>query len=326
MSLSGSERIRLFYGRFQTTDQVLVVINADPDAIACALAVKRLLWKKVAGVTIAHINVIDRPDNLAMVRLLGVKLVHIDTVDTGRFSRFVLVDSQPEHNERLAGLPPADVVIDHHPAAVKNAAAYTDIRPDYGATATILTEYLKAARIKPSQKLATGLYLGIKTDTSNFERHAAMEDVRAFQYIFRYVNIHLARKIEQAEIKPEFLAFFSRALERKVMRNRKIFAHLGRVTNPDVCVIVADFFMRVSSVQWSIVSGIYDNRLVVILRNDGARRDAGRAAKKAFESMGSAGGHKSMARAEIPLDKVLGVLKNKKDDREMSRWIIGKLR
>jgi len=101
-----------------------------------------------------------------------------------------------------------------------------------------------------------------------------------------------------------------------------VFAHLGRVGNPDVCVIVADFFMRVSSVQWSIVSGIYENRLIVILRNDGVRRDAGQTAKKAFENMGSAGGHKSMARAEMPIDAVYKEVKEK----EIARWVIRKLK
>ena len=324
MSVSNAERVRLFYSRFSGTDHVLVVINADPDAIGSAMAVKRLLWKKAASVTLAHINVIDRPDNLAMVKLLGVKLVHIDTIDVSRYTRVVLVDSQPDHNERLAGIA-ADVIIDHHPVAVKSTASYADIRPDYGATATILVEYLKAARIKPSAKLATGLYLGIKTDTGNFERHASIEDVRAFQYVFRYANIHLARRIEQAEIKPEFLACFSKALNRKVMRRKKVFIHLGRVVNPDVCVLVADFFMRVSSVQWSIVSGVYDDRLIVILRNDGIRRDAGQAAKKAFEQMGSAGGHRSMARAEIPIDAVYKEVK-KKEEKEIARWVIRKLK
>jgi len=323
MSVSNVERVRLFYSRFSGADHVLVVINADPDAIGSAMAVKRLLWKKAASVTLSNINVIDRPDNLAMVRLLGVNLVHIDTVDVSRYTRVVMVDSQPDHNEKLAGIA-ADVIIDHHPVAVKSTASYVDIRPDYGATSTMLIEYLKAARIKPSGKLATGLYLGIKTDTSNFERHALPEDVRAFQYIFRYANVHLARKIEQAEIKPEFLAYFSKALNRKVMRRKKVFIHLGRVVNPDVCVLVADFFMRVSSVQWSIVSGVYDNRLIVILRNDGIRRDAGHAAKKAFEQMGSAGGHKSMARAEIPIGAVYKEVK-KKEEKEIARWVIRKL-
>lgn len=324
MSVSNTERVRLFYSRFSGTDHVLVVISADPDAIGSAMAVKRLLWKKTASVTLAHINVINRPDNLAMGKLLGAGLVHIDTVDPDKYTRLVMVDSQPDHNEKLAGLTP-DVIIDHHPVAIKSDAAFVDIRPDFGATATILVEYLKAARIKPSAKLATGLYLSIKNDTGNFERHASIEDVRAFQYIFRYVNVHLARRIEQAEIKPEFLAYFSKALNRKVVRRKKVFIHLGRVVNPDVCVLVADFFMRVSSVQWSIVSGVYDDRLIIILRNDGIRRDAGQAAKKAFEYLGSAGGHKSMARAEIPIDGVYKEVK-KKGDREIARWVMSKLK
>ena len=72
MKLSAIERLRRFYKLFSGDDHVLIVINADPDAIASAMAVKRLLWRKVASVTISHINTIERPDNLAMIRLLGV--------------------------------------------------------------------------------------------------------------------------------------------------------------------------------------------------------------------------------------------------------------
>ena len=51
------EKLGRFYEQFAGSDQVLILINADPDAIASAMAVKRLLWRKVAGVTISHINV-----------------------------------------------------------------------------------------------------------------------------------------------------------------------------------------------------------------------------------------------------------------------------
>ena len=81
MKLSARERLRRFYKLFSGDDQVLIIINADPDAIASAMAVKRLLWRKVATVTISNINVINRPDNLAMIRLLKVPLIHIDKVD-----------------------------------------------------------------------------------------------------------------------------------------------------------------------------------------------------------------------------------------------------
>jgi nanoRNase/pAp phosphatase (c-di-AMP/oligoRNAs hydrolase) len=77
MSMSAREKILSFYAQFATDDQVLIPINADPDAIASAMAVKRLLWRKTAGVTIANVNVIKRPDNLAMIRLLKVGMQHV---------------------------------------------------------------------------------------------------------------------------------------------------------------------------------------------------------------------------------------------------------
>ncbi|MFP4039798.1 MAG: DHH family phosphoesterase [Desulfosudaceae bacterium] len=323
MSDSKKDRIQKFYARFDKTDQVLIVMNADPDAIAGALAVKRLLWKKAASVTMAHVNVIERPDNISLVNLLGITLIHKDKIDLKEYNRFVMVDSQPEHHEWLARIRP-DVIIDHHPTnpPVKKAPdGYADIRPQYGAVSTIMIEYLKAARIIPSKKLATALYLGIKSDTSNFERHARIEDVRAFQSIYKRVNVPLARRIEQADIEPDSLDCFAVALNRRKMVKGWMFTHLGLVNNPDVCVLVADFFMRVNTVKWSVVSGVYENTLVVILRNNGITRDAGKKAKKIFGGMGSAGGHKSMARAEVGLDTFLSVSGAGTDD-DTQQWIM----
>ena len=317
-----SERLRRFYSIFSGEDQVLIGINADPDAIASAMAVRRLLWRKVAGVTLACTNVIRRPDNLTMLRLLGIRLVLFEEIEIDRFTRFVIVDSQPSHDAHFKAFK-ADVIIDHHPDTGEKGA-FTDIRPAYGATASILTEYLRAARIKPSSKLATGLFYAIKTDTNNFERKAIFEDVRAFQFLFRHVNIHMARKIEQSDLKLEFLKYFKIALEEKRRRKGKLYAHLGPVPSPDVCVLVADFFMRVSSVSWSIVSGRYNKRLVIIFRNDGIRKNAGRLARAGFGQIGSAGGHKNMARAEIAYPELRQEVDTADDDK-MALWIIRKI-
>jgi len=323
MKHSIAEKLRRFYDQFSGEDRVLVIINADPDSIASAMAVKRLLWRKTAGVTISSINIVQRPDNIAMIELLGVTLTHVDAIKEDQFNRFVIVDSQPDHHPSFARFSPLHVVIDHHPVTdVK--AAFTDIRPDYGATASILTEYLRAAGIKPSSKLATGLYHAIKNDTSNFERPSLVEDIRAFQFLHRHANIQLARKIEHAEIRPEYLKYFAMALQNKRIHAGRIYAHLGTVKNPDVCVLVADFFMRVHSITWSIVSGLCSQQLVIVFRNDGLRKDAGKLAKKAFASLGSAGGHKGMARAEIPLGNLEGVLDTKTDKRTQN-WVIGRI-
>ncbi|MDY6793422.1 MAG: DHH family phosphoesterase [Thermodesulfobacteriota bacterium] len=322
MSTSASEKLRRFYDQFSSNDHVLILINADPDAIACAMAVKRLLWRKTAGVTLSNINVIKRPDNLAMIRLLGVSLVHVDEIDENAFSRIVMVDSQPDHHQSFARFR-HDVIIDHHPDTGVDAP-FTDIRPNYGAATSILTEYLRTAKIKPSAKLATGLFLGIKADTDNFKRQTQIEDVRAFQYLFKYANIHLARKIEQAELRLDFLKYFKTALQTRRMRKGKVFVHLGAVANPDVCVLVADFFMRVDSVTWSIISGTYEKKLVVIFRNDGIRKNAGTVAQKAFGFIGSAGGHKSMARAEMPVVEIKEYT-DYKDEKKLLRWIISRI-
>lgn len=322
MKQSPRKKLEDLYKVFQEGDNILIVIVADPDSMASALALKRLLWRRVASITITNTNIVDRPDNMAMIRLLGIRMVHINDIKAENYNRFVVVDSQPNHNEVLARFR-YDVIIDHHPDT-RYANAFSDIRPAYGATSTILTEYLMAAKIKPSVKLATGLFHAIKTDTCNFERKAATEDMKAFQYLFKHANLQLARKIEQSEIRLGQLKYYRKALAEKVFKKGKLFCHLGAVENPDICVNIADFFMKVEAVQWSIVSGIYKEQLIIILRNDGIRKNAGTLTAATFGSLGSAGGHKSAARAEIPLTAFKNGVKPYNSS-SLLRWIMKKV-
>jgi nanoRNase/pAp phosphatase (c-di-AMP/oligoRNAs hydrolase) len=319
MAISASRRIQQFYEQFQGTDRVLIVIVADPDAMASAMAVKRLLWRKVSGVDIARVNEVNRPDNLAMIQRLAIKMQPLDDLDLGAYSRFVIIDAQPDHHKAFGRISP-DVVIDHHPDTGIQAAV-TDIRPQYGAVSSMMTEYLRAARIKPSIKLATGLLYGIKTDTRNFERQTIIEDVRAFQYLFRFANKQLINAIEREEINVAYLKYYRRAIEKRRKRKDWVFVHLGTIDTSDVCVLIADFLMRISTFNWSVVSGIVDQTLVVVFRNDGMRKNAGRIAKQSFGHLGSAGGHKGMARAEIDL-AMLKPLVTCRDDEKMGKWLI----
>ena len=244
---SNTEKLKKLYTQFSKDDYVLIPVNADPDSIASAMAMKRLLWHRVTGITISNINIVKRPDNLAMIRLLGVKLIPFDKIDINNFNNFVLLDSQPAHNQSFSSLK-FSVIIDHHPLTDVNAS-FTDIRPQYGATSSIMTEYIKSAKIKPSMKLATALFYGIKTDTSNFERQALPEDMRAFQYLFRFINVTLARKIEYAEITIHFLKYYQIALENMKIHRNRAYVNLGPVINPDVCVLIADFFMKIYGID-----------------------------------------------------------------------------
>ncbi|MFO7559387.1 MAG: phosphoesterase, partial [Desulfobacterales bacterium] len=87
MKITASGRLKALYKIFSENDNVLIMISADPDSMASALAVKRLLWRRVSSVTISSINVVDRPDNIAMIRLLKIKMVHIDEISGITFNR-----------------------------------------------------------------------------------------------------------------------------------------------------------------------------------------------------------------------------------------------
>jgi len=319
MPKSHQEKLNRIYDIFQADDHVLILINADPDAIASAMAMRRILWRHVNNVTIAHINKIVRPDNLAMVRLLSSKLIPYEKIDPDEYNRFILLDSQPNHHPVFLQFS-YDVIIDHHPDTMPEAS-FVDINSQYGANATMMTHYLKAAKIKPATPLATALFYAIKTDTDNFNREALIEDVRAFQYLFPLVNIHIIQKLEFAEMRMDFLKYYQIALNTMMIREGKIYVYLGPVSTPDICVSIADFFTRIHSVTWSIISATCNNELSLVVRNDGMQRDAGKAIQKAFGKFGSAGGHKSMARAQLPVKNLEPVI-DWQDVKKTLEWII----
>ena len=297
--LSNKERLRSFLQIFRRHDRVLVVIVADPDAMASAFAVKRLLSRRVEEVTIAHNNDIKRVNNLAMRDLLKIPLHRLKGIRQDQYSKFVLVDSQPPHHPDLASIS-YNAVIDHHPVTDGWNAPFVDIRPEYGAVASMLTEYLKAANIKPTVALATALFYGIKADTLNFSKKTSQSDVLCFQYLFKRINQQLLNKIETAVIRQSELKYFKIALENMRTSKKRIYAHLGRVGNPDILVVVADFLAHVHEIGWVIISGQYGEKLIVIFRCDGYKKNAGKLATRVFGKIGSAGGHRQSARAEVP--------------------------
>lgn len=297
---SALARLNGFWEVFDKDDNVLVVINADPDALASAMAVKRLLRYRVQNVTIGYPNEIRRLNNLEMVKRLKISIERLHTLKINDYTKKVLIDSQPPHLPCFEKVN-FDVVIDHHPVTVQWDARFIDIRPNYGAASSILVEYLRAANIKPSVALATALFYGIKVDTHNFEKHALPADGSSFRYLFSLANLNLVRKLELTDLRRSELKYFKTALNELKVSKGKAFVHIGRVWSPDILVIIADFLNHVDQFSWVVVSGIHGERLVVIIRCDGYRKNAGAFAQKNFGKYGVAGGHKQAARAEMPV-------------------------
>ena len=297
---TAKDRLREFWDVFQKDDDVLVVINADPDALACGMAVKRLLRYRVKSITIAYPNEVRRLSNITMMEVLKIQTERLQNVKLNDYSKKVMLDSQPSHLPIFENIQ-FDAIIDHHPLTNSWNATYVDIRSDYGAAASIMVEYLRAAELKPSVHLATALFYAIKVDTQNFEKKARMADAISFRYLFDIANQNLVRKIELSELRMSELGYFKTALAEMKVSKKRLYAHVGRVRSPDILVIIADFLHQVHEISWVLVSGIHGERLVVIFRCDGYKRNAGKLAEKIFGELGSAGGHREAARAEVPL-------------------------
>lgn len=315
---TAKERLQEFWNIFAKEDDVLVVICADPDALASALVIKRLLRYRVKNVTIGYSNDIRRLSNIAMVDLLKIPAERFKSFKPDDYTKHVMVDSQPTHNPCFEDLE-FDVVIDHHPATKGWDADFVDVRPKYGATASMLVEYLRAADMKPSVALATALFYAIKVDTNNFEKKAQIADAISFRYLFNIANPNMVRKIELSELRKSELNYFKTAFEEMKISKQRLYAHVGRVYSPDVLVIIADFFNRVHEVSWVFISGIHGEKLVVIFRCDGYKKNAGTLAKKIFGEVGSAGGHRQAARAEVPFKNLA------KEDQDFTTKTLRKL-
>lgn len=301
------ETLQQLYSHFCPKDHVLITIDPDPDAIASALALKRLLWHKVQSTTIGMIRPIRRLNNLTLVRVLRLPMVLLNRDKPERYDKYVVVDGQPSHNDFFHRFQ-YTAIIDHHPInEAFGETAFVDIRPHFGSTSTIFTEYLRTARIRPSHALATTLLYGIKTDTRNFERHTLMEDIEAFRYLFPLANHNILRKVEISDLSFSDLKFFQLAVERKHIVRDRLFAHLDQVPTADILVVLAEFFLKVHDISWSIISGILEGNLIIVVRNDGSH-DAGKIIRRAFGHLGCAGGHEAMARAEIPIASLNQVL------------------
>jgi nanoRNase/pAp phosphatase (c-di-AMP/oligoRNAs hydrolase) len=295
------ERIRSLFEEKRKV-HILLQHDPDPDAIGSGLALRELLGRNRSTTPLVTFGEVTRPENLAMIRLLDIHIDRINYEDLYKDgARLALVDVQPPYFDRPLGN--VDLVVDHHPKRTNFKARFTDLRTDYGATSTIFTEYLRAAAMEPSQRLATALLYGIKTDTLFLERGSNLADLNAFTFLYPFANKAMIARIERPALPREDLEALGRALSRLQLENGVAVIHMGEINREDVIPQMAEFCLQIEGVEWGVVSGLVKDKVVISVRNVGYVKSAGEIMKKLYDDIGSAGGHRAMAKAVIPLDR-----------------------
>ncbi len=298
-------KVQQYQRYFQDADRVLILLHndPDPDAMASGLALRTLLRRNKQTAIIGAVQNVTRPENLRMKHLLDIHVETVTSADFGNFERIATVDVQPHYFGD--SLERADLVIDHYPEQANHNAYLKDIRPNYGSTCTILTEHLRAVDFDISERIATAMLYAIKSDTLFFARQTNRVDLEAFSHLYPLSDAALIRKMEGADLSLDRLDVITRAVRDGTMAEQVFSAFLGKVPREDYITYAADFFLDLEDVRWTIISGLVNEMLVISVRNLGYTRNAGEFVKRWFSDIGSAGGHRAMAKAVVPLHRFM---------------------
>src|SRR5215203_1863382 len=254
-------RVQQYQRYFADADRVLILLHndPDPDALASGLALRNLLRRTKTTAIIGAMQGVTRPENLRMANMLDIHVEPITPASFQDYQRIATVDVQPHY---FGGyLPRVDLVVDHHPEQSTYSAVFKDIRADYGSTSTILTEHLRAVDVNISERTATAMLYAIKSDTLFFNRQANRVDIEAFSYLYPLADAALIRKMEGAEITLERLDYVMKAYRSGSLVDQVFCASLGATPREDFIPYVADFFLQLEDVKWTLIAGVVNDTL-----------------------------------------------------------------
>ena len=285
---------------------ILTHDNPDPDALASGAALATLFraaWDIPAR--LVYTGLVARAENRAVLTDLtpaweyAEKYTNLET-----YSAVAMVDTQPgAGNNSLPANHTPQIVLDHHHPFREGleTVAFADVRPDVGATVTMVYQYLAAAGIKPDSLLATAMFYGLKTDTRGLSRGTSRTDEAVYIELLARMDRQLLIRVEQAGLSREYFRAFSHGLQAAHSYDRTVISNLGPMHRPDLAAEMADLLIRLESIQAVLCLGTHLDTLHISLRTEPLGQDAGLLIQQVVVPPGKGGGHGTMAGGQVPL-------------------------
>ncbi|MBU1106694.1 MAG: bifunctional oligoribonuclease/PAP phosphatase NrnA [Candidatus Riflebacteria bacterium] len=307
----------------------LVIIQnyPDPDAISTGLAHKVISEQFGIEVDIVYAGVISHPENIALVKLLGIDMRKWDSkFDLTPYQATIFVDNQGTTSGTIVDAVqamniPELIVVDHHELQNRLKPQFIDIRK-VGATATIYTSYFREGIIQLERsrnehvRAATALMHGIKTDTNGFVR-ASSEDFIAAAFLSRFVDADLLSQITSQSRSKQTMGIIEGALANRTIKESYSISGIGyvRCEERDAIPQAADFLMTEENIHSAIVFGLIvspdqEETIVGSMRTSRITIDPDEFLKEVFGKTSSGqyfgGGKKSAGGFEIPVGFLSG--------------------
>jgi nanoRNase/pAp phosphatase (c-di-AMP/oligoRNAs hydrolase) len=299
-------------------DEIAVLMhpNPDPDAMSAALGVASLASQAGVDATVQYPGQIRHQENRAFRTVLDLNLEPISHVSDLAAESVVLVDhNEPRGFAGADGVLPV-AVVDHHPGDGAGER-FTDVRTDYGATASVVAEYFKendANPVPPDKhasetdsdltlptETATGLMYGILADTKHLTVGASESDFAAAAYVYPGVDQDRLDRIANPAVDAEGLEVKARAIAGRRIEGSFAVADVGGVNNVDAIPQAADELIQLEGVSAVVVVGERDGTVHLSGRSRDDRVHMGNAIESVLEDVenGNGGGHSRMGGGTI---------------------------
>jgi len=309
-SSRNAQRLQRLLSGWTGTLGIITHRNPDPDSISSAMALAEIADDASNGklkCRILYEGNVGHQENRAFINLLEIKMERLTPDILAGCDHLALVDcSGPGINNDLSPDTPIHIVIDHHSFEGINYVVqpqFLDIRPEAGATASIMTQYIQELYLPLSTKVASALFYGIRSDTHAFQRNAHPQDLHNAAYLLPFTDKALLDIIMTPSISKETIDVVGKAITNAVVMQGYLFSNVGYVQDRDALPQAADQLMHLEGVHTALVYGITDTAIVCSGRNRDIRLHLGEIMKEAFSKIpgASAGGHATMAALSIPL-------------------------
>lgn len=282
-------------------DYPRVVVQAhdfpDHDAVSAAFALNYLLQQLGLNTLLVYCGLIDRISIQRMIETLAIPILPASKCELLKDDKTIVVDGCGGE-KNVTGLMGQEVaVIDHHHVQPSGDLWFCDVRPSYGATASIVVEYFQYFEVAIPRAVATALQVGLNIDTANLTRGFCDADVSAFSVLHQIADQEEVNRISRNSLEFHELQYYQHLLDDVRIVNNVAVAELPESCPKNLLGLLGDFLIAVDNVEVTLLASSKADVIQLSLRSKSAQVDVAEVASQVLANgaIGFGGGHSHMA-------------------------------
>lgn len=275
----------------------------DPDAIASAFGLQRLLAARGIPSTLCYDGRIDRLSASRMLDAFQIQMLPYEQLRASMAEEdyVICVDAQKHSGNTTDFVGDEVACVDHHPTFVPAEYRYQDIRMT-GACSTIIAQYFQRTGLEPDRNTATALLYGLKMDTLQFTRGVTDLDIEMFAFLFPLCDQGLLARLERNNMEFNDLKAYGAAIQ-----SIEVYGKVGISDIPFPCpdaliAILSDFILALREVEVAVVFSHREDGIKFSVRSENPNVHAGHLVRDALAGYGDGGGHAEMAGGMVRKD------------------------